>query len=152
MDWLEKHQTDIVSKAILNLNIEHVPAKEFIEGENGDFVDTGNPQLGGVFIDRNENIKNCIKQALIHNKLERSAIIAIDALGADPPGEARFTHRAGVPVIHYISGPAYLLVDADNRDKINRKFLVPAAQTFIEIVERLSQKSREELLPEKKGE
>lgn len=150
MEWLERHKTDIVSKTILNLNIEHVAAKEYIEGENGEFVDTGNPQLGGVFIDRNENIKNSVKQALINNNLERSAIVAIDALGPEPPGEARFTHKAGIPVIHYISGPSYLLVDADNRDKINSKFLVPAARTFIEIVESLSPKSREDLLPEKK--
>jgi hypothetical protein len=150
MQWLDHHQNDVVSKTVLNLNIEHVPAKEFVEGAGGEFEDTGLPQLGGVFIDRNENLKEAIRQALIDNNLERSAIIAIDALGKDPPGEARFTHRAGIPVIHYISGPAYLLVDADTRDKINTEFLVPAAKTFIQIVEKLGTKTRAELLAAKK--
>jgi hypothetical protein len=152
MAWLENHKNDIVPRTVLNLNIEHVPAKEFIEGENGEFSDTGLPQLGGIFIDRNEHLKDAVKKAVINNNLERSGVIAIDALGPEPPGEGRFTHRIGIPVIHYISGPAYLLVDADNRDKINMPFLVPAAKTFIEIVERLSEKSRESLMPEKKEE
>lgn len=147
VEWLAHHKEDIVANTVLNLNIEHVAAKEFIEGKNGKFIDTGHPQLGGIFIDRNNTIKEAIREAVIDNNLERSAIIAIDALGKDPPGEGRFTHREGIPVIHYISGPGYLLVDADTRDKINNDFLVPAAKTFVEIVEKLSTKSRHDLLP-----
>jgi hypothetical protein len=145
--WLEKHKDDIVPKAVLNLNIEHVAAKEFIEGEDKNFVDTTEPQLAGIFIDNNDNMKDAIKEAIVGNDLDRSAIIAIDALGKDPPGEGRFPHRLGIPVIHYISGPAYLLVDEDNRDKVSIEKLGPSARTFIEIIERLARMSREDLLP-----
>jgi hypothetical protein len=146
--WLENHGDDIVPRTVMNLNIEHVAAREFVEGEEGGFTETGYPQLAGIFIDNNEKMKDAIKTAVVANDLKRSAIIAIDALGKDPPGEGRFPHRLGIPVIHYISGPAYLLVDADTRDKINEDLLVPSARTFIEIVERLAPLSREELLPE----
>jgi len=149
-NWIEKHRKDYVADAVLNLNIEHVPAKYFEEDKDGKFVDTGLMQLGGIFIDNNDHMKRSIREAVVNNNLSRSAIIAIDALGKDPPGEARFTHRVGIPVIHYISGPAYLLVDADNRDKIYQEKLVPAARTFIEIVEKLSALSREELKAKEK--
>jgi hypothetical protein len=136
--WLERHKIDIADKTVMNLNIEHVAAKEFAEDENGDYGYTGKPQLRGIFIDDNDHMKDAIGEALRDNNLTRSAVIAIDALGEDPPGEGRFPHRLGIPVIHYISGPSYLLVDADDRDKVLIEELVPAAKTFIEIVEKLS--------------
>lgn len=150
MNWIEKHKGNYISDSVLNLNIEHVPVKDFIEGKDGNFADTGLMQLGAIFIDNNDNFVTVIKRALINNNLARSGIVAIDALGKDPPGEGRFTHRAGIPVIHYISGPAYLLVDADNRDKIYQEKLVPAAMTFIEIIEKLASLSREELKAKEK--
>ncbi len=145
--WLENHREDIADRTVMNLNIEHVAAKEFVEDKNGDYNYTGKPQLRGIFIDNNDHMKDAIGEALRDNNLTRSAVIAIDALGEDPPGEGRFPHRLGIPVIHYISGPSYLLVDADNKDKVLFDELVPAAKTFIEIIEKLSHFSGDELKP-----
>lgn len=145
--WLENHKEDIADKTVMNLNIEHVAAKEFVEDKGGDYHYTGKPQLRGIFIDNNDHMKDAIGEALRDNNLTRSAVIAIDALGKDPPGEGRFPHRLGIPVIHYISGPSYLLVDADYREKVILEELVPAAKTFIEIVEKLSTLSGGDLKP-----
>jgi hypothetical protein len=128
--------------------MEHIAAREFIEDEKGSFVDTGLMQTRGIFINNNRHYKEAIREALNNNGLGRTLVVAITALGKEPPGEGRHTHSVGIPIIHYISGPTYLLVNADSRDKVNPKELVPAARTFIEIVEKLSVLSRDDLMKE----
>lgn len=142
--WLESHPK-IVDNSMLNLNIEHVAAREFVEGENGQWEDTGKMSVAGLFVDNNPHLKQAGIEAIKQNDMQRVMVVAIDALGKDPPGEARFTHRLKIPVIHYISGPMYLLVDEDNRDKINMEKLVPSARMFIEMVDKLSSFNRPDL-------
>jgi hypothetical protein len=146
--WIEVHRGDYVKDIVLNLNMEHIAAREFIEDEKGSFVDTGLMQTRGIFINNNRHYKEAIREALNNNGLGRTLVVAITALGKEPPGEGRHTHSVGIPIIHYISGPTYLLVNADSRDKVNPKELVPAARTFIEIVEKLSALSRDDLMKE----
>jgi hypothetical protein len=146
--WIEVHRDDYVKDIVLNLNMEHIAAREFIEDEKGSFVDTGLMQTRGIFINNNRYYKEAIKEALNNNGLGRTLVVAITALGKEPPGEGRHTHSVGIPIIHYISGPTYLLVNADSRDKVNPKELVPAARTFIEIVEKLAVVSRDDLMKE----
>jgi len=150
--WLEEHSKDYVEDAVLNLNIEHVAARDFQENDEGEYEDSGLMQTRGWFISNNSHYRDAIRNALNANELGRSLVVTITALGKEPPGEARFTNRLGIPIIHYISGPTYLLVDADTRDKVNPDELVPAARTFIEIVEELSLLSEEELAAEAEEE
>jgi hypothetical protein len=146
--WIKKHREDYVKDIVLNLNMEHIAAKEFVEDESGKFVDTGQVQIRGIFINNNDHYKKAIREALNDNRLVRTLVVTITALGKEPPGEGRHTHAVGIPIIHYISGPTYLLVDADTRDKVEPTELVPAAKTFIEIVEKLAPLSREEIMKE----
>ena len=146
--WIKKHKEDYVKDIVLNLNMEHIAAKEFVEDENGNFVDTGQVQIRGIFINNNDHYKKAISEALNSNRLVRTLVVTITALGKEPPGEGRHTHAVGIPIIHYISGPTYLLVDADTRDKVGPTELVPAAKTFMEIVEKLAPLTREEIMKE----
>jgi hypothetical protein len=150
--WVTTHKEDYVKDIVLNLNMEHIAAKEFVENSEGDFEDTGRMQTRGLFIFNNNHYKQAIREALNDNRLARTVVVAITALGEDPPGEGIYTNRAGIPIIHYISGPTYLLVDADTRDKVNFDELVPAAKTFIEIIEKLAPLSRDELTKKEKEE
>ncbi len=150
--WVNTHKEDYVKDVVLNVNMEHIAAKEFVEGKDGNYEDSGKMQTRGLFIFNNNHYKQAIQEALNDTRLARTVVVAITALGEDPPGEGIYTNRAGIPIIHYISGPTYLLVDADTRDKVNFDELVPAAKTFIEIIEKLSPLSRGELTKKEKEE
>jgi hypothetical protein len=143
--WVNTHREDYVKDIVLNVNMEHIAAKEFVENGAGEFEYSGKMQTRGLFIFNNNHYKQAIQEALNDTRLARTVVVAITALGDDPPGEGIYTNRAGIPIIHYISGPTYLLVDADTRDKVNFDELVPAAKTFIEIIENLAPLSRDEL-------
>jgi hypothetical protein len=150
--WINTHKEDYVKDIVLNINMEHIAAKEFVENKKGDFEYSGKMQTRGIFIFNNNHYKKAIAEALNDTKLGRSIVVAITALGEDPPGEGIYSNRAGIPIIHYISGPTYLLVDADTRDKVNFAELVPAATTFIEVIEKLAPLSKEELRKKEKEE
>jgi hypothetical protein len=150
--WVNTHKDDYVKDIVLNLNMEHIGAKDFVENSEGNFEDSGKMQTRGLFIYNNRHYKEAIQQALNDNRLARTVVVAITALGDDPPGEGIYTNRAGIPIIHYISGPTYLLVDADTRDKVNFDELVPAAKMFIEVIEKLAPLSRDELTKKDKEE
>ncbi len=150
--WVSSHKEDYVKDIVLNVNMEHIAAKEFVENKHGDYEDSGKMQTRGLFIFNNNQYKKAIREALNDSGLARTVVVAITALGEDPPGEGIYTNRAGIPIIHYISGPTYLLVDADTRDKVNFDELVPAAKTFIEVIEKLAPLSRDELTKKEKEE
>jgi hypothetical protein len=150
--WVNTHKDDYVKDIVLNVNMEHIGAKEFVENAEGDYEYSGKMQTRGLFIFNNNHYKQAIQEALNDTGLARTVVVAITALGDDPPGEGIYTNRAGIPIIHYISGPTYLLVDADMRDKVNFDELVPAAKMFIEVIEKLAPLSADELTKKEKEE
>jgi hypothetical protein len=67
--------------------------------------------------------------------VHRSLILTPTALGEQPPTDAAFYYRAGVPIMNFLSAPYYLFDRADTLDKVDRAGLVPLTRATVRIIE-----------------
>jgi Zn-dependent M28 family amino/carboxypeptidase len=142
---VERHREDFFSDVVLTINLEQVAAGEFVEGPDGEYAATGLPQTRVVMVPESDAVIDTISDAIRSWNLTRSIVIPLTAFSARPPGAVRPIFDEGIPIIQYISGPVYLLSDADTRDKIDQDELVPTVSAFIDIIETLSLVSKESL-------
>lgn len=142
---VERHREDFFSDVVLTINLEQVAAGEFVEGPDGEYVATGLPQPRVVMVPESDAVVDTISDAIRSWNLTRSIVIPLTAFSDRPPGAVRPIFDEGIPIIQYISGPVYLLSDADTRDKIDQDELVPTVSAFIDIIETLSLVSEESL-------
>ena len=135
---VERHREDFFSDVVLTINLEQVAAGEFVEGPDGEYVATGLPQPRVVMVPESLVVIDSIRDAIRSWNLTRSIVIPLTAFSERPPGAVRPIFDEEIPIIQYISGPVYLLSDADTRDKIDQDELVPVVSAFIDIIETLS--------------
>ncbi|MBN1880961.1 MAG: M28 family peptidase [Deltaproteobacteria bacterium] len=142
---VERHRNDFFSDVVLTINLEQVAAGEFVERPDGEYEPTGLPQPRVVMVPKSDVIVDSISDAIRSWNLTRSIVVPLTAFSDRPPGAVRPIFDEGIPVIQYISGPVYLLSDADTREKIDQDELVPTVSAFIEIIEFLSVAPKESL-------
>jgi len=135
---VERHREDFFSDVVITINLEQVAAGEFVEGEDGEYVSTGLPQPRVVMAPESDIVVDALRDAIKTWDLTRSIVIPLTAFSERPPGAVRPIFDEGIPIIQYISGPVYLLSDADTREKIRQDELVPTVSAFIDIIEILS--------------
>jgi len=136
-------QDDILADVCL----EHI-ALEAVEGSDGQAVLTGHVQGRGILVTPAEAMLNITKEEVIRHCLVRTSINKATRYGVVT--DADLFAAEGVPVVSFISAPVYLYDNIDTLDKVAVDELRPTAETFADIIWRLSRLSTKEFQPPKK--
>jgi hypothetical protein len=134
--YIEDHRAELGS-VLLELHLEHA-AREVAERTDRpghELEPTGLCTPRWWFTSRNPDLEAAVLDALTAEQLDRSMLVAPDALGEQPPTDGGFYHREGVPVVNFLAAPFYLFDAMDTIDKLDRENLVPLTRAAIRIIE-----------------
>jgi len=127
---------EIIKKTVAEIHIEHI-AMEAGEKDGKLFL-TGNPEPVGVFCNYNKKSVELVSRVIKDNGLDPTFVLpASGPLGAYPPTDGGDFYAYGVPVFNMISNPVYLLIDDDGMDKLCQERLIPTAEAFYQLIEKL---------------
>ena len=126
--YIEAHRAEL-AQVVLELHLEHAALE--VDGGGGP---TGLPVPRWWFTSRNPTLEAAVAGALATERLDRSMILAPDALGEHPPTDGGFYHLEGVPLVNFLAAPHYLFDSMDTLDKIDRDHLVPLTRAAARIV------------------
>ncbi len=138
--FARKYKDTLLKKVLVDVNLEHMCAKEVDEDpETHDFKFTNNLALGTVFLSQNEFLVALTIKAFKENKIERMILIPDNFFATPPIGEAgHFVSQASnLKIIHWIRSPYYLLTAEDTLDKIDINKLGPTAQCVTDLINSL---------------
>ncbi|TFG19803.1 MAG: M28 family peptidase [Promethearchaeota archaeon] len=138
--FTRKYKDSILKNVMVDLNLEHMCAKEVEENsETHDFKLTDNLAIGAVFLSQDEVLIAHTLKAFKENKIERMILIPDNFFATPPIGEAgHFVAQCpDLKVIHWIRSPYYLLTDEDTLDKIDFNKLNPTAQCVADLINSL---------------
>ncbi|CCQ17347.1 putative uncharacterized protein [Rhodococcus sp. AW25M09] len=123
---------------VANATIEHV-GKHARIAEDGKLITLDRPEPKGIFENLNLGMKFEMAETLRRNDVRGTTLLNAtipQALGGIPT-DASFVLVAGVPTVSLIAGPLYMYDDADTIDKVDTTQLVPVAQFYRDVVDRL---------------
>lgn len=134
------NNTELIDRVVVQIGVEHI-AKEYIQVD-GKLQASGqvSPRVfflsGATAFQANTILTSVTHSATINNDLRRTiGLPAAGPLGADPPGLSRWYHEhGGIPVVHFISGPAIMFTPMDTPDTIAKEELRPVAKALVEII------------------
>jgi hypothetical protein len=133
LQYIDAHR-DELDDVVLETHLEHI-ALNYEERLDGSIASTGKCVPRWWFTSRNPQLEGIVKAALTAEGVDRSLLLAPDAIGAQPPTDGAFYHSAGVPVVHHLAAPWYLFDARDTLDKVDQNGLVPITRATIRIVE-----------------
>ena len=141
--FAKKYRDTLLKKVIVDINLEHMCAKEVEEDpETHNYRFTNNLAIGAVFISHDENLVAHTTKAFKEHNIERMLLIPENFFNTPPIGEAgHFAIHSGLKVIHWIRSPYYLLTAEDTLDKIAMDKLHPTAQCVTDLINSLMQLS-----------
>jgi hypothetical protein len=134
---------DLMESAVVNLNVEHIAAE--VAEVNGKLINTGEVAPRAFFISGppfggNPYLTEFAEQAVERWDLERTiGIPANGPLGEDPPGISHWYHAAGIPIMHFISGPAVMFSPFDVPRRVAVDQLRPVTAAFVDIIGNIDQ-------------
>jgi hypothetical protein len=132
---IARHRDDLITNLVADLHVEHL-AKEYVEDKDGNLAATGDIQARALFVTDAGPLIDIARQAVIAHDLRRTLIMPTTTpLGV--PTDATAYNRSGLPVISFISPPPYWNGLEDTWDKIATDQLVPVAETFWDMVQRI---------------
>ncbi len=132
--FARKHKNDLMKNAIIDINLEHLAAKE-VEDINGKFVPNGRLATTVIFVTENPVAIATAGRMCRRHQPPRTLVVPSTLLGPVPPGEGGHYHSiAGVDIIHWIGCPYYLLTAEDTLDKVDKNMLGPLAKAVTELV------------------
>ena len=129
--FAKKHRNGFLKNTLIDVNLEHLCAKEVEEDPmTHNYRETGNQALGVVFLSKNIPIIAHTMKAFKENNIERMVLVPDNFFATPPIGEAGdlMTFAPHLNVISLIRAPYYLLNSEDTLDKIKMDKLVPIAQ------------------------
>jgi hypothetical protein len=134
--FARKYKDTLLKDVLVDLNLEHMCAKEVVEDPNThDFKITRNLALGAVFISRNANLVAPVIKACRDYDIENMMLIPDNFFATPPIGEAgHFATLSNLKVIHWIRSPYYLLTAEDTLDKIDTEKLHSTAQCISDLI------------------
>jgi len=141
-----KYKDTLLKNVLVDLNLEHMCAKEVVEDpETHDFKLTNNLSIGALFISRNEHLVAPVMKVCRDYGIERMLLIPDNFFATPPIGEAgHFATKADLNVIHWIRSPYYLLTAEDTLDKIDMEKLYSTAQCISDLIVSLMYIPRED--------
>ncbi len=145
--FAQKYKDTFLKNVLVDLNLEHMCAKEVVEdSETHNFKITNNLAIGALFISRNENLVAPVIKACREHNIERMLLIPDNFFATPPIGEAgHFATHANLKVIHWIRSPYYLLTEEDTLDKIDVNKLHTTAQCVSDLINSLMSLPRESI-------
>ena len=95
---------------------------------------TADPEVRWWFTSRLPRLEKLVAETLAEEGLRRSFVLPPDVFSPMPPTDGAFFHPEGVPLVHFLSAPMYLVDSADTLDKIDVAGLEPLARAAVRIV------------------
>ena len=143
--FAEKYKDTLLKNVLVDVNLEHLCAKEVEEDPSShDYRLTNNLSIGALFITRNEHLLAPVMKVCKDHDIERMMLIPDNFFATPPIGEAgHFAMKADINVIHWIRSPYYLLNAEDTLDKIDVGKLHSTAQCVSDLIGRLMYIPRE---------
>ncbi len=145
--FARKYKDDLLKNVIVDINLEHMCAKE-VEGDPNthNFRFNSNLALGAVFLTQDEILIAHTIKAFKNHKIERMILIPDNFFATPPIGEAGHlvTQAEELKIIHWIRSPYYLLTAEDTLDKIDIEKLNPTAQCIADLINSLMYLRKEE--------
>lgn len=133
--FAHEHADDLLKNAILDINLEHLAARNLVDDGKGNPVFDGEQALSIVFVNEDYRAIATASRMMQANQPERTLLIPSTLLGPVPPGEAGHYHMyTGVDFIHWIGQPYYLLTADDTLDKVDVSQLFPLAKGVSEMI------------------
>ena len=134
--FAHKYKDTLIKDVLVDLNLEHMCAKEVVEDpKTHDFKITNNLSIGAIFISRNENLVAPVIKVCRDYNVERMLLIPDNFFATPPIGEAgHFATQADLNVIHWIRSPYYLLTAEDTLDKVDIAQLHSTAQCISDLI------------------
>jgi len=127
--FAHKHADDLLKHAILDINLEHLAARNYVDDGRGNGVFDGEQALSIIFVNEDYHAIATASRMMQRTQPERTMMIPSTLLGPVPPGEAGHYHMyTGVDFIHWIGQPYYLLTADDTLDKVDVSQLYPLAK------------------------
>lgn len=130
--YIEAHRPEL-ARTVVEIHLEHA-AREVVE-RDGELVPTGQPTPRWWFTSRIPPLEDIVLDAIAAEGLDRSMLVAPDALGPAPTTDGALYHLEGVPIVHHLAAPLYLFDEADTVDKVDEASLEPLTRATIRIVE-----------------
>lgn len=123
VDFVFRHQQDLIKQTVAELTIEHLGAREWLPTPDGSYALTGNYEIGGSFVSPFPAYVGLMRGALQGARVTEDRVMrpwvpfawTDPSLGAPPdgltyPGDGEaFWSRGGLPAANFITGPNYLL-------------------------------------------
>jgi hypothetical protein len=125
--YIDAHRAELAD-VVLELHLEHAALEVDDEGP------TGRPVPRWWFTSRNPDLEASVLAALRAESLDRSLLLAPDALGPQPTTDGGYYHTEGVPIVNFLAAPHYLFDAMDTLDKIDEENLVPLTRAAARIV------------------
>ncbi len=137
--FAKKYRDTLLKKVIVDVNLEHMCAKEVEEDpETHNYRFTNNLAIGAVFLTHDETLVALTTKAFKDHNIERMLLIPENFFNTPPIGEAgHFTTHSDLKVIHWIRNPYYLLTAEDTLDKIAMDKLNQTAQCVTDLINSL---------------
>jgi hypothetical protein len=140
--YIEAHRAEL-DDVVLQVTLEHA-ARDCVEGDDGHgggdgegagrVVVTDRPVPRWFFTSRIPHLERAVVDAVTREGLDRSLLLAPNAIGPHPQSDGGYYYYEGVPLMHYITAPWYLFDAQDTLDKIDRPSLVPVTRATIRVV------------------
>jgi hypothetical protein len=121
-----------LDRVVLSVHLEHAAAA--CEARDGRLVATGDPEVRWWFASREPGIERSVSEALAAEGVGRSWILPPEAFGEHPPTDGGPFHSYGVPLVDFLSAPAYLFDACDTLDKVHEASLEPINRAAARIV------------------
>jgi hypothetical protein len=134
--FAEEHRDDLLKKAIVNINLEHLAARKVREDKQHNMIVDGEKgALELIFVTEDLTAIAASRRMLQEHKPKSTVCIPGTFMGPIPPGESGHYHMVlGIDYIHYLGFPEYLLCGEDTLDKIDREELNPLAEGVSELI------------------
>lgn len=133
--FIEEHAADVVPRVALEITVEHV-AKEAIEDEAGELVESGRTEGTGVFLPFNQAMVDAVLTNLKDNAVDRVFLLPPEGpLGPYPPTDGGDWYLSNVPLVNFISNPVYLLNAEDDFHWVDQPRLARVAGAVAGIVQ-----------------
>lgn len=123
-------------RILADVCIEHIAYE--VEELDGEIVNTGRVEPRIVFASGIDALLNITKEEIVRHGYGRTLVVPADMFGDEVPTDADMFYQEGVPIISLVSGPIYLYDNMDTIDKVPKRELLSTAETFADIVWRLT--------------
>jgi hypothetical protein len=132
LQYIDAHRAEL-DEVVLETHLEHA-ALDVEERADGRLASRNRCVPRWWFTSRNPRLEDIVRASLGAEGVDRSLLMAPDAIGEQPPTDGAFYHNAGVPIVQHLAAPWYLFDERDTLDKVDKANLVRLTRAVVRIV------------------